>query len=64
MNQRARKLMTMHKALHMRVDIDKFIMSRKEGRRGLDGIEDWVEAKIQGLKKYKKRAKKNNYSSQ
>ena len=40
MNQRTRKLMTMHKALHARDDIDRLYVSRKEVRRGLASTEE------------------------
>ena len=40
MDQRTRKLMTMHKALHPRDDVDRLYVSRKEGGRGLASIED------------------------
>ena len=43
MDQRTRKLMTMHKALHRRDDVDRLNVSRKEGRRGLASIEDSVD---------------------
>ena len=33
MDQRTRKLMTMHKALHLRDDVDRLYVSRKEGGR-------------------------------
>ena len=49
MEQRTRKLMTMHKALHPRDDVDKLYVSRKEGGRGLASIEDTVDAFIQRL---------------
>ena len=38
MDQRTRKLMTMHKALHPRDDVDRLYVSRKEGGRGLASI--------------------------
>ena len=44
MDQRARKLMTMHKAFHPRDDVDRLYVSRKEGERGLTSIEDTVDA--------------------
>ena len=47
MDQRTGKLMTMHKALHPRDDIDRLYVSRKEGGRGLASIEDSVDASIQ-----------------
>ena len=42
MDQRTRKLMTMHKVLHPRDDVDRLYVSRKEGGRGLASIEDSV----------------------
>ena len=50
MDQRTRKLMTMHKALHPRDDVDRQYVSRKEGGRGLPSIENSVHASIQRLK--------------
>ena len=52
MDQRTRKLMTMHKALHPRDDVDRLYVLRKEGGRGLASIEDSVDALIQRLKDY------------
>ena len=52
MHQRTRKLMTMHKALHPRDDVDRLYVSRKEGGRGLASIEDSVVALIQRLEHY------------
>ena len=40
MDQRTRKLMTMHKALHPRDNVDRLYVSRKEGGRGLASTED------------------------
>ena len=51
-DQRTRKLMTMHKALHPRDDIDRLYVSRKEGGRGLASIEDSVDESIQWPKDY------------
>ena len=39
-DQRIRKLKTMHKALHPRDDVDRLYVSRKEGGTGLASIED------------------------
>ena len=47
MDQRTRKLITVHKVLHPRDDVDRLYVSRKEGRRGLANIEDSVDASIQ-----------------
>ena len=39
----------MHNPLHPRDDIDRLYVSRKEGERGLAGIEDSVDASIKRL---------------
>ena len=52
MDQRTRKLMTMHKALHPRDDIDRLYVSRKKGGRGLASIKDTVDASIRQLEDY------------
>ena len=46
MNQRTRKLTTIHKALHPRDDVDRLYISRKEGGRGIACIEDSVLTSI------------------
>ena len=48
MDQRTRKLMTMHKALHPRDDIDRLYVSRKEEGRG-QRFEDYIEKHERGL---------------
>ena len=50
MDQRTRKLMTMHKASHPRDDVHRLYVSKKEGGRRLVSIEDTVDASIQRLK--------------
>ena len=60
MDQRTRKLMTMHEALHLRDDVDRLYVSRKEGGRGLASIEHSVDASIQRLKDYIKNTKENS----
>ena len=52
MDQRTRKLMTLHKALHPRDDVDRLYVSRKEGRRGLASIKGSVDTSIQRLEDY------------
>ena len=52
MDQRTRKLMTMHKALHPRDDVNRLYVPRKEGRSGLASIEDSVDASILRLEGY------------
>ena len=46
MDQRTRKLMTMHKALRPRDDVDRLYVSRNVGGRGLASIEDSIDASI------------------
>ena len=52
MDQRSRKLMTLHKALHPRDDVDQLYVSREKEGRGLTSIEDNVDALIQRLEDY------------
>ena len=52
MDKRTRKLMTIHKALHPKDDVDKLYTSKKEGGRGLVSIEDSVDASMQRLEDY------------
>ena len=52
MDQRARKLTTMHKAIHPRDVVDRLYVSRKEGGRGPTSIENSVDASIQRLEDY------------
>ena len=42
-----RKLMTIHKALHLREDVGKLCVSRKWVQRGLASIKDCADAIIQ-----------------
>ena len=42
----------MHKLLHPRDDVDRLYVSRKEGGRGHNSIEDSVDASIQRLEDY------------
>ena len=44
--------MTMHKALHLRDNVDRLYVSREEGGRGLTSTEDSVDASIQRLEDY------------
>ena len=52
MDQRTRKLLTMHKALHPIDVVDRLYVSRKDGGRGLTSIEDSVDASIQRPEDY------------
>ena len=51
-DQKTRKLMTMHKVLHHRDDVDRLYVPRKVGGRGLASIEDSIDASIQRLEDY------------
>ena len=46
--------MTMHKALHPRDSIDRLYVIRKDGERGLERLEDCVDALTQRLEDYVK----------
>ena len=50
MDQRTRKLMTMHKALYPTDDVDRLYVSRKDEGRGLVSIED--DASMRRLEDY------------
>ena len=52
MDKRTRKLMTMHKALHPRDDVDRLHVSWKERGREFASIEDSADALIQWLEHY------------
>ena len=43
-DRRTRKLMTMHKALHPKINVDRLYISRNEGDRGVLSVEDTIEA--------------------
>ena len=58
MDQKTRKLMTMHKALHPRDDTDRLYVSRNGGGRGLVCIQDSIDASIQWLKDYRNKHQK------
>ena len=53
MDQRTRKLMSIHWALHPRNDVDRQYVSIKEGGRGLSSTEDSVDASIQRLEDFR-----------
>ena len=57
MDQKIRKQISMHKALHPRDDIDRLYLSRKEGGRELARNEDGVDASIWGLEDWIKKSK-------
>ena len=59
MDQRTRKLMTMHKALNPRDDINRLYVSRKEGGRELASIEDTTTQRL-----HRKTQRRNDYSHQ
>ena len=47
-----RKLLTMHKALHPKSDVDRLYLPRNEGGRGLQSTQDTIELAILGLDNY------------
>ena len=56
LDRRNKKLMTMHNALHPKSNIDRLYISRKEGGRGLQGIEEAVKFRMRELCKGVQRA--------
>lgn len=52
LDRRTRKLMTMHKALHPKSDVDRLYVKRTDGGRGLLSVEDTVSLATIGLLKY------------
>ena len=51
-DRKSRKLFTIYGTLHLKLDVDRLYIPRKEGRRGLISIEDCVELAIRGLEVY------------
>ena len=64
MDQRTRKLMTMHKALHHREDVDKLYVSRREEGRGLTSTENWNHIDTTTRRRHRKEPRKTDYSHQ
>ena len=58
MDKRTRKLMSMHKALHPRDDVDRLFVSRKKGGWKLVSTEDSVDALKQRLEDYMEKHEK------
>ena len=63
MDQIARRLMNIHKALHLRYQVDRLYMPRKK-EVGLTSIQDSVEASKQWLEDNIKSTEKTDYSYQ
>ena len=51
-DRKARKLLTIHGALHPKSDVHRLYILRKEGGKGLISIKDCVELAIRGLEVY------------
>ena len=56
LDRRARKLMTMHNALHPKSNVDRLYISRNEVGRGLHGVEEAVKLINLGLENYVKKS--------
>ena len=52
-----KKLLTMHNALHPKSNVDCLYIPRKEGGRGLQGVEKTVDLTNLGLENYVKEFK-------
>ena len=45
-DRKTRKLFTIYGGLHPTSDVDRLYIHRKDGRRGLIAIEEWVELAV------------------
>ena len=54
--------MTKHNVLNPRDDVDRLCKTRKEGGRGVNSIEESVDASTQQLTDYIRKTKNTNYS--
>ena len=54
LDRRTRRLMTMHNVLHPKSNVDRLYIPRKEGGRGLQGVEEAVKVTNLGLENYEK----------
>ena len=57
LDRRTRKLMRVHNALHPKSNVDRLYIPRKEGGRGLQGVEETVKVKNLGLENYVKESR-------
>ena len=57
LDRRNRKLMTMHSALHPKSNVVHLYIPRKEGGRGLQGVEETVNLTNLGLENYVKESR-------
>ena len=57
LDRRTRKLMRMHNALHPKSNVDRLYIPRREGGRGLQGVEETVKVKNLGLENYVKESR-------
>ena len=63
LDRRTRKLMTMHKALHPKSNVDRLYISRNEGGRGLISVEDTIETSKIGLERHVQESKERLLSA-
>ena len=59
MDPKSKKLMTMHKALPRRGNLDRLFVSRKVGGKVFASIKDCADATIQGQEEYAKKTEKD-----
>ena len=51
-DRKTRKLFIIYGGLDIKSDVDRLYVPRKDGRRGLIAIEDWLELAVRGLEVY------------
>ena len=49
LDRKTRKLLTMHKGLHPKSDVNRLYVSRKEGGRGLVSCESTIRGEVNNL---------------
>ena len=52
LDRKTRKLMSMYGAQHPKADVDRLYLKRRDGVRGLIGVEDCVQAEVNSLDKH------------
>ena len=52
LDRKTRKLLTMHRGLHPKSNVDRLYIPRKEGGRGLLNVEDVINLAVIGLARY------------
>jgi len=63
LDRRTKKIMTMHNGLPPKSNVDRLYLPKKDGGRGLLGVEDTVHIALASLQRYVKSSKERLLSS-